>query len=201
MTSLSSDEESPQVIHRFRYSDLPNISIPSPFQTEDSSSEFDTAFTSDSVSRTSPPSTPGTPSGTLETAFSFARLSSQTSEEDVFVTPSNPKRKKYTKKRLQQFQKGHVPHLRTNTECSGHERVKVTRPKSALFNHTRFPREDKTFLVKLCTGVVSCKGESDCKFGDLSEVLSLLFCTNKTCKGAHSCPEYQIQLVKNGREN
>ena len=106
-----SDEEIQEPIEVFRSADLPILTNPSPFNSEESSSESDTPYEIDSLSRPSTPSTPttpSTPSTSLGTSFSLIGLSSQTSEEEVFATPSKPKRKKYVRKPKYNIRKGHT---------------------------------------------------------------------------------------------
>ena len=114
----SSDENTLEHIEAFRAVDQPIISHPFPFDTDDSSSESCGPYTCDTESQSglSTPSTPGTPSTSLGTAFSFVGLSSQqTSEEETFVTPK-PKRKKPERKARYNFKKGHIPYKRRIVE-------------------------------------------------------------------------------------
>ena len=147
--NYSTDEEIHESTETFRPADLAIISIPSPFQTEEFASEVDLPITFDteSVSRLSTPSTPVT--APLGTAFSYVGISSQTYEEEVLVTPSNSKKRKYVEKLSQYFQKGHLPFAKRSFESPKSARCKLERPVSALYKDIRFPRVLNTFDVKL----------------------------------------------------
>ena len=198
--TYSTDEEIHESTETFSPADLPIISIPSPFQTEESASEVDLPITSDTES-TSRPSTPSTPvTASLGTAFSYVGISSQTSEEEVFVTPSNPKKRKYVKKRSQYFRKGVLPSAKRSFESPKSARCKPQRPVSALYKDIRFPRELKTFDVKLLSEDSNntkelrlANGNQIMNLSILSEVFSLLSCQDTQCKGRLRLYEQMLQ--------
>ena len=70
-----SSEDVPEQIQTFRSADLPILSNPSPFHSEDSSSDSETPYEPEGLSQLS---TPATPSTALGTSFSLIGLSSQT---------------------------------------------------------------------------------------------------------------------------
>ena len=71
-----SDEDIPEATEAFRSADLPIIFNPSPFHSEDSSSESVTPYDSESLSQPRTPTTPSTPFITLGTSFSLIGLTS-----------------------------------------------------------------------------------------------------------------------------
>ena len=180
-----SDEDIPEPIEAFRSADLPIIFNPSPFQSENSSSESDTPLESES---TSAPTTPCTPSTSLGTSFSFCGLSSQTSEEELFVTPSKPKRKKYVRKPKYNLRKGHPLYVK-HTHI-GKEPFKVVRPSTYLYKDVRFQQERKTYDVKLSSDqkeylkeLTPASGNQIINLAILAQVFTQLNCSDKACKG------------------
>ena len=104
-----SDEEIPAPIESFTSADLPILSNPSPFHSEDSSSGSDSPYETESSSQLATPTTSSTPSTYLGISFSYICFPSQTVAEEVFATPSKPMRKKYIRKPEHNFRKGNTP--------------------------------------------------------------------------------------------
>ena len=94
-------------------------------------------------------STPAVTSISLGAAFSYVGFSSQTSDEDIFVTPSKAKKRKYVKKLGYNFKKGQPDRATKTVELTRLERVPIQRPTSALFSDIHIPTEDKTFDLML----------------------------------------------------
>ena len=196
-----SDEEIQEPIEVFRSADLPILTNPSPFNSEESSSESDTPYEIDSLSRPSTPSTPttpSTPSTSLGTSFSFIGLSSQTSEEEVFVTPSKPKRKKYVRKPKYNIRKGHT--LFVKPTHIGKKTFKVSRPSSYLYKDVRFQIERKTYDVKLSSDgkeyeklLRPASGNQIINLAILAQVLIQMNCSDKACKGRLHLYEHILQ--------
>ena len=78
----NSDEEISEPIESFRSVDLPIISNPSPYDSEDSSSSD--SENTESPSTPSTPTTPALPATSLGASFSYVELSSPTSEDQLF---------------------------------------------------------------------------------------------------------------------
>ena len=100
--SSSEDESQPS---RFNFGDLPDLVLPSPFQSDSSGCDSPTSPGPSIASRTDAPSTPLTPGSSLGGEFSFIHLSSHTSE-GTSSTPKPTRGKKYFKKMSGPFKKG-----------------------------------------------------------------------------------------------
>ena len=174
---------------RLRPADLPIISFPSPFQSEESSSESDSPFETESPSQTSTPTAPSTPSTYLGTSFSYIALSSQTSEEQVFATPSKPKRKRYVRKPKYNLQKGNT--LAVKYKFTGQESVKEVRPSSYFYKDLRFEKERETFDVKIYSNekdyhkeLRPASGNQIMNLAILAQVFNQLNCPDRACRGS-----------------
>ena len=133
----SSEDELGQQSSRFDIVDLPSLRIPSHFLSDSSGSETATSagyLTSGPDS----PATPLSPGSSLGGEFSFINISSQTS--DGASATSNPqRRKKYVKRKSYPFKKGQRRPHSLPIETSPHsKRLKVERPKTALFSEIYF---------------------------------------------------------------
>ena len=128
------------------------------------------------------------------------RPCSQTSEEDLFATPSKPKRKKYTRKPKYNFRKGHT-HAVKHT-YTGKEPIKVVRPSTYLYRDVRFQQEKNTFDVKLSSDGRDYQKELRPASGNqimnlfiLAQVFLQLICPDKSCRGRMHLYE---QLMQDG---
>ena len=139
-----SEEHIPETIETFRASDLPIICNPSPFNSEDSSSESDSPSFTESVASPSTPTTPASPATSLGAAFTYVGLSSQTSDDQHFSTPK-PKRKKYIKRRKFHYTKGGSPWVQRSSKDPSSDTIKVFRPTSSLYRDIRFAKEAKAY--------------------------------------------------------
>ena len=198
-----SSEDVPEQIQTFRSAELPILSYPSPFHSEDSSSDSETPYEPEGLSQLSTPPTPATlatPSTALGTSFSLIGLSSQTSEEDLFATPSKPKRKKYTRKPKYNFRKGHTHAVKRT--YTGKEPIKVVRPSTYLYRDVRFQKEKNTFDVKLSSDgkdyqkeLRPASGNQIMNLSILAQVFLQLICPDKSCRGRMHLYE---QLMQDG---
>ena len=195
----SSEDELGQQSSRFDIVDLPSLRIPSPFLSDSSGSETATSagyLTSGPDS----PATPLSPGSSLGGEFSFINISSQTS--DGASATSNPqRRKKYVKRKSYPFKKGQRRPHSLPIETSPHsKRLKVERPKTALFSEMRFPSPAWSYQIKTGSGLESTSldvtiptGNSICNLEILSLVFAQLNCIDRECYGRLKLYERQFQ--------
>ena len=94
----SSEEDFEAQPCRFNIEDLPNLQIPSPFQSDFSDCDSPTSPASNVTSRPGTLATPLSAGSSLVGELSFIQISSQTSD-GVSGTPKPPRGKRYVKKR------------------------------------------------------------------------------------------------------
>ena len=193
--SSSFEDELEQHSSWFDIVDIPSLRIPSPFQSDSSSSETATSagyLTSGPDS----PATPLSPGSSLGGEFSFINISSQTS------ATSNPqRRKKYVKRKSYPFKKGQQPPHSLPIETSPHsKRLKVESPKTALFSEMRFPSPVGSYRIKTGSGLESTSldvtiptGNSICNLEILSLFFAQLNCIDRECYGRLKPYERHIQ--------
>ena len=193
-----SDEDIHETPATFRPAHLPIISFPTPFQSEESTCESDSPFDTESLSHTSTPTTPSTPSTYLGTYFSYIGLSSQTSEEQVFATPSKPKRKRYVRKLKYNLQKGNT--LAVKHKFTGQESAKVALPSSYFYKDLRFEKERETFDVKIYSDGKYYQKElkpASCNqimiLANSAQVINQLNCPDRACRGSLHLYEHLLQ--------
>ena len=189
----SEDEQQspPQSPPRYRAGSLPNLRIPSPFQSEESSLDLESDIDNEA------PSTPGTPSiplSPLGTEFSYLGVSSQTSEAGEFATP-RPKEKRRVAIRVTirlsfrlSFRFSFRFSFRSPSVSS--KRLKICRPQTELFGELSFPPADKSYTVKTSEGgeiqeqeLLVPRGNQIFNLEILSNVFSLLVCPDMSCNG------------------
>ena len=112
---------------QYRTAALPKLSIPSPFQSEESSTDFETGSGSET------PLTPGTPLSPLGAEFSFLGVSSQTSDAGEFATP-RPRKRRYSKRRALNLKKSLFGTTIESPPPRSSKRAKISRPTSDLFS-------------------------------------------------------------------
>ena len=103
----SSDETIPEPTEFFRSADLPIISNQSPYDSDDSSSTD--SEEPESPSFPSTPTTPASPATSLEAAFPFVGLSSQTSDDQLISTPKPKRKRRLVKRKTFPLKKGVPP--------------------------------------------------------------------------------------------
>ena len=99
----SSEDEAPP--SRFNFGDIPELVLPSPFQSDSSACESPTSPGPSITSTPETPATPLSPGSSLGGELSFIHLSSQTSD-GASGTPIPTRGKKYIKKMSCPFKKG-----------------------------------------------------------------------------------------------
>ena len=144
----SSDEDIPEPIEFFRSADLPIISNPTPYDSNESSSSE--SGNSEPPSSPSRPTTPASPAMSLGAAFSYVGLSSQTSEDQISSTPKL-KRKRQVKRKVYPLKKGQLPFVLRSHKSPGSETVKVSRPTSCLYKDIHFETDTKVMNIKICS--------------------------------------------------
>ena len=184
----SSEDELEAQPSRFNIEDLPNIEIPSPFQSDSSEFESPTSPESNVASRPVTPATPLSPCSSIGGDFSFIQLSSQTSD-GASGTPKPSRGKKYVKKRSTGYKKGRPPSCPI-FESPQTKRYKVGRPKTPMFSDMRFPVPLGTYQIKTVSGEKSSlqdlkvpQGNAICNLEILSLVFSQLNCMDRSCNG------------------
>ena len=101
----SSEEELQAQPSRFNFGDLPNLTLPSPFQSDSSGCESPTSPGAPLSSRPATPATPLSPGSSLGGEFSFIQLASQTSD-GASGTPKPTRVKRYINKETGSYKKG-----------------------------------------------------------------------------------------------
>ena len=194
--SSSNDEnESPQ----FRTGALPKLSIPSPFQSGESSEGFETGNGADTPSTHG---SPGTPISPLGTEFSFLGVSSQPSDPEGFSNP-RPRKKQWTKKRADNFKCrplfGRPEDVSTSKSS---KRTKLARPTSELFVNIPFPSAEESLTVKVSDGTKMGDKQLNVPRGNqifnleiLANVFTLLICPDKSCGGR---PRLHQHITRDG---
>ena len=141
-----SDEEIPEPVEAFSSTDLPVLTNPSPFHSEEASSESNTPLRRivylDLRHQTR----------RLRLQHHWEHRSPSTacphkSARKNSATPSKPKRKTYVRKPKYNIRKGNT--LFVKHTHIGKEQFKVSRPSSYIYKDVRFQKERKTYDVKL----------------------------------------------------
>ena len=124
--SSSEDEAQPS---RFNFGDIPDLVIPSPFQSDSSAYESPTSPGFSVPFRPETPATPLSPGSSLGGEFSFIHFSSQTSDS-ASGTPIPPRGKRYIKKKTGSMKKGQKgpPPASPASESPILKRHKIERP-------------------------------------------------------------------------
>ena len=182
----SSDDEC-QSSPQYRTGALPKLTIPSPFQSEESSLDNETGSGSEIPTTLGTPAAPLLPLGT---EFSFLGVSSQTSEAGEFATP-RPRKKCFSKRRVHNLKRTPLFGItRDASPPTSSKRTKITRPPSELFRNIYFPPAEQSYKVKVSDdGKLSNKqllvprGNQIFNLEILANVFALLICPNKTCTG------------------
>ena len=202
----SSEEEFEAQPSRFNIVDLPNLQIPSHFQSDTSGCESPTSPGSNVASGPETPATPLSPGSSLGGAFSFIGISSQTSDGEP-VTPRAPRERKYVKKRSFRYKKGQErpPQKAPISESPQLKRTKVERPKTPMFTEMRFPVPLGSYKIKTVHGEKETledldvpTGNAICNLEILSIVFSRLNCVDRSCCGRLKL--YQM-LQQDGLQN
>ena len=190
----SSDDEHQSPLQsqpRYRAGALPELRIPSPFQSEESSLELE------SGSNDKTPSTPGTPSTPLSplgTELSFLAMSSQTSDPGEFATP-RLRKKRFSKRRAHNFIR--TPLFGTTSDASptafpsaSPKRTKFSCPKSEIFSDVYFPAAEKQYSLMASDSdkleeqyLLVPRGNQIYNLEILAGVFTLFSCPDKACYG------------------
>ena len=197
----SSEEESEAPPCRFNIQDLPQLHIPSPFQSDSSGCESPTSPGSNLSSRPETPATPLSPSSSLGGVFSFIEISSQTSD-GASGNPKPPRGKRYVKRKSGGYKKGQdrPPRSCPISDSPHMKRKKVERPKTPLFSGTRFPVPVGTYNIKTVSGgkettreFLIPTGNAICNMEILSLVFAQLNCIDRLCVGRLKLYESLLQ--------
>ena len=197
----SSEEDFEAQPCRFNIEDLPNLQIPSPFQSDFSECESPTSPASNVTSRPETTATPLSAGSSLGGEFSFIQISSQTSD-GVSGTPKPPRGKRYVKKRSGGYRKGQQqPPRSCPISNSPHmKRHKVERPRTAMFSDMRFPAPVGTYKIKTVSGekatmqdLIIPTGNTICNLEILSLVFTQLNCIDRSCSGRLKLYENVLQ--------
>ena len=196
----SSDDEF-QSPPQYRTASLPKLTIPSPFQSEDSSIDFESGSGS-GIETPSTPATPTTPLSPLGSEFSFLALTSQSSDPGEFATPRTRK-KRLSKRRVAHLKRGPLYGIsRDPSPSTSSKRTKLTRPQSDLFSTINFPRAQESFSVKISEGdqirdkeLLVPRGNQIFNLEILANVFTLLICPDKSCTGR---PRLHQHTAKDG---
>ena len=197
----SSEEDSEAPPCRFNIEDLPQLHIPSPFQSDTSGCESPTSPGSNVSSRPETPATPLSPGSSLGGEFSFIEISSQTSD-GTSGTLKPPRGKRYVKKKSGGFKKGQdrPPRSCPISDSPHMKRHKVERPKTPLFSSMRFPVPLGTYNIKTVSGgkettreFIIPTGNEICSMEILSLVFAQLNCIDRSCTGRLKLYESLLQ--------
>ena len=187
----SSENELQATPPRFNFGDLPDLVIPSPFQSDSSACESPTSPGTHVASRPETPATPLSPGSSLGGEFSFINISSQTSDGKS-GTPIPPRGKRYVKKRRGSMKKGQQgpPPASPVSEIPILKRHKIERPSSELFADMRFSAPLGSYPIKIASGdktslreMVVPTGNAICNLEILSLIFGQLNCTDRSCYG------------------
>ena len=121
------------------------------------------------------------------------------------TAPPKPRKRKYVKKIVYNFKKGQAPSMQNANQSSDtpqSKRMKVNKPKSAIFEEMRIPRETLPFSVKIKTGektidkvLLLPHGNQIFNLDILASVFALFKCTQPQCSGR---PKLYESLIKDG---
>ena len=125
---------------RINFGDLPDLVIPSPFQSCSSAYESPTSPGLSVPSRPATPATPFSPGSFLGGEFAFIDISTQTSD-GVSGTPKPCHWKRYRKKKTGTYKKGQKRPPRTSnvSESPSKKRDYIERPVTPMFSEIHFP--------------------------------------------------------------
>ena len=197
----SSEEDFEAQPCRFNIENLPNLQIPSPFQSDFSDCDSPTSPASNVTSRPETPATPLSAGSSLGGEFSFIQISSQTSD-GVSGTPKPPRGKRFVKKRSGGYRKGQQqpPRIYPMSNSPNMKRHKVERPQTAMFSDMRFPAPVGTYQIKTVSGekatmqdLIIPTGNTICNLEILSLVFNLLKCIDRSCLGRLKLYESLLQ--------
>ena len=195
---MSSSEESDEYFQyerQFGTNGLPTEDTPSPYESSVSSI--------DSEDLNAPLTLPST--STREEPSSV--ISSQTSDVSEVAKPMTPPmpRRRYIKKHRGRFKKGVIPHTRKPKESSAppqSKRLKIDKPRSAMFEDIKFPKATLPYKVKIKTGDKTIEKDLLLPHGNqifnldiLANVFALFKCTQPQCPGR---PKLYQTTLKDG---